>query len=84
LNDDLLTTLSKIHQPRQLALGFMHSNSHHRPHNSTALARTDPLTRVPLGERRHKLRVGRASGALGRRRHLGSTAVAGDGLPRTG
>ena len=28
-NDDLLTTLGEIHEPRQLALGFMHSDSHH-------------------------------------------------------
>jgi len=31
LDDDLLTALSKIYKPRQLALGFMHSDAHHEP-----------------------------------------------------
>lgn len=29
LNDDLLATLSEVHEPRQLALGFMHSDANH-------------------------------------------------------
>lgn len=31
LNDDLLAALDKLDQPRELALGFVHSNADHNP-----------------------------------------------------
>lgn len=42
LNDDLLTPLDKVNQPRQLALRLVHSDANHDHDSTEYLARTDP------------------------------------------
>jgi len=43
LNDDLLAFLGKVNQPRQLALGLVHSDANHDHKPTKYLARTDPV-----------------------------------------